>query len=105
MKTMIAAAVTLSALTLGACATGPERPAPPPFDEQARFSVDAPRTTTSRADTTPWWRQAVGERHWAAMERSLGGNPRDQPRQPLRHRTARSYFQARRNRRGTGRRA
>jgi outer membrane protein TolC len=68
--------LALIACSIAACGTGPQRPAPPAFDDDARFSVDMQAAQPTAAPAGPWWRQAVAQARWSTMEQVLPGNPR-----------------------------
>lgn len=67
--------LVLTTCALAACGTGPERPAPPSFDEQAAFSVDS-KTTAEAKERGPWWRRAIGDDRWRIREQAIAANPR-----------------------------
>lgn len=65
----------LSTCLLGACTSGPERPAPPAINTDAEFSAPFPAAAMSPSAGEPWWRQAVTETIWPPLEQALSANP------------------------------
>jgi len=68
--------LALSACLLGACTSGPERPALPVPKADAAFSAALPERPGDSAPPATWWRQAVSEDLWSPLEEALFANPR-----------------------------
>jgi outer membrane protein TolC len=68
-------ALLLSLWLLGACAGGPQRPAPPAIDRTAAFSAEFPGSPAEPETAGWWWRTAVSGEVWPRLEQALSANP------------------------------
>ena len=65
----------LSAWLLGACSSGPQRPAPPVIDQTAAFSAEFPGDPAEPQIAGRLWRTAVSGEVWPRLEHALSANP------------------------------